>query len=589
MSSVKGALVLALATAHAPTPQPTPNVSDVPYFSELGDGYINAVDGSPLKHTGRYFEIVTPPLNLTYAQVWWTTEPWGNLPFPPSIREQFDGKILAITGFETQVVRMDEHGKEQAVPCSDLYNHHWNLFLNGKDGEMSDTEAEMELQRHKNRGHVTSCWHEKGVAFTVTDDDILAQPTVPNVDACCEQCRATERCRFWNFALASNRCDLLASDAGGRARAAGHVSGGSSDRPVYEPLAEPPERAPIQQVLSEGNGNEHRGSFHGTPKAFPQLLHSPTSARLLHMSINTRNPSCHRCDPQAAPQPKISTSLMAGATEGWSGILECPCTDRVQRNATHINGWPYTSGCVPGGVLERTHNGICWAGGYLGGMTCCGTGTILLDKEQDEQYPVDTYFHKLRIYYEDYEPETMTNAFRLYWQTEEWQGEYMVPQCPAGTPPEECVFTITSNLTARDMLGGLTTPMDDNRLNCTLYNDPWCGEAAAVERDGGRFKLVSIAFHQHSPAVISGELWNSDTNELICRNEPLFGEETGAPLNEKGFAYGIPPCVWGTAEEGLPEPPILSLDTRLHVIAKYNNSLPHYGVMAMWQGRGGRL
>ncbi|MDC0510877.1 hypothetical protein OAN61_00565, partial [bacterium] len=89
------------------------------------------------------------------------------------------------------------------------------------------------------------------------------------------------------------------------------------------------------QVFSEGNGNEHRGSFRarplhpdarqrcsicvwaeqqggcailrlhacrlvaltwnaavadGTPKGYVQLLDSPGTAHLLHMSINTRNP-----------------------------------------------------------------------------------------------------------------------------------------------------------------------------------------------------------------------------------------------------------------------------------------------------------
>mmetsp|Transcript_11802 Transcript_11802/g.35529 ORF Transcript_11802/g.35529 Transcript_11802/m.35529 type:complete len:100 (+) Transcript_11802:273-572(+) len=98
-----------------------------------------------------------------------------------------------------------------------------------------------------------------------------------------------------------------------------------------------------------------------------------------------------------------------------------------------------------------------------------------------------------------------------------------------------------------------------------------------------------MAFHQHTPAVISGELINADTGELICRNQPLIGTEVGSTYNEKGYAYGIPPCVWGSAEEGLPPPPVLDLDTNLLAIAKYNSTVPHYGCMAMWQGRGGLL
>ena len=159
----------------------------------------------------------------------------------------------------------------------------------------------------------------------------------------------------------------------------------------------------------------------------------------------------------------------------------------------------------------------------------------------------------------------MRNAFRLYWQTEEWSGEYDVPQCAAGTPPQQCVHT----------------------LNCSLVTDVWCGQISDVEAAGGRFKLLYMAFHQHSPAVLSGELINADTGALICRSVPLYGATVGAPLDEKSYAYGIPPCVWGGADEGLPPPPLLSLETNLLVIAKYNSSVPHTGVMAMWQGRGG--
>lgn len=191
------------------------------------------------------------------------------------------------------------------------------------------------------------------------------------------------------------------------------------------------------------------------------------------------------------------------------------------------------------------------------------------------------------VYFEEYEPRKVRNAFRLYWQTEEWSGEYDVPQCAAGTPPQQCVHTLTSRLRAADLFGGLSSPLDPRRLNCSLVTDVWCGQISDVEAAGGRFKLLYMAFHQHSPAVLSGELINADTGALICRSVPLYGTTVGAPLDEKSYAYGIPPCVWGGADEGLPPPPLLSLETNLLVIAKYNSSVPHTGVMAMWQGRGG--
>eukprot|EP01052_Picozoa_sp_SAG31_P053346 SAG31_NODE_13633_length_856_cov_1.068692_1_plen_193_part_10 len=184
--------------------QPTPNVSDVPYFGEQ-HGYLNAVDGTPLAHRGAHFEIVGG-FNATYAEVFWKPI---KVPFPASIQNEFAGKILAITGFETQVVRMDASGKEAAVPCSDLYNHHWNLFLEGADGRMSAPELQMEMERHKHSGFVTSCWSEKGVTFA---GETFAHATVPTVDDCCTRCRATKGCKFWSFGLAKGDCALLSSD-----------------------------------------------------------------------------------------------------------------------------------------------------------------------------------------------------------------------------------------------------------------------------------------------------------------------------------------------------------------------------------------
>ena len=88
-----------------------------------------------------------------------------------------------------------------------------------------------------------------------------------------------------------------------------------------------------------------------------------------------------------------------------------------------------------------------------------------------------------------------------------------------------------------------------------------------------------------APACISGELWNRDTGELICRNTAVYGNGTD-PLDEKGYVVGIPPCVWGSAEEGLLPPPVLSLDTNLTSIKRANSTNGHWGVMALWQARG---
>ena len=48
----------------------------------------------------------------------------------------------------------------------------------------------------------------------------------------------------------------------------------------------------------------------------------------------------------------------------------------------------------------------------------------------------------------------------------------------------------------------------------------------------------------------------------------------------------IPPCLWGSEDEGLAQPTFLSFDTNLLSIKRNNNTNAHYGDMAMWQMRG---
>ena len=44
---------------------------------------------------------------------------------------------------------------------------------------------------------------------------------------------------------------------------------------------------------------------------------------------------------------------------------------------------------------------------------------------------------------------------------------------------------------------------------------------------------------------------------------------------------GIPPCVWGSAEEGLLPPPRIHLDSNLSTIKYTNNTFGHWGIMAL--------
>lgn len=97
--------------------------------------------------------------------------------------------------------------------------------------------------------------------------------------------------------------------------------------------------------------------------------------------------------------------------------------------------------------------------------------------------------------------------------------------------------------------------------------------------------MVHVSMHCHAPACISVELINADTGESICLMKPIYGQGDDAK-DETGYAVGIPPCIWGTPEEGLAPPPRLHLNTNLTAIKKANSTYFHFGVMSHLQMRG---
>jgi hypothetical protein len=146
------------------------------------------------------------------------------------------------------------------------------------------------------------------------------------------------------------------------------------------------------------------------------------------------------------------------------------------------------------------------------------------------------------------------------------------------TAPELCVHQIRSRFVGADMLSSGSGCMVSGDANA-------CANVTRIaEVDGGYFELMYAAAHCHSPACISVELWNDDTQTLVCRNEPIYGG--GAPQHDEvGFAVGIPPCLWGAAAEGLNAPPRLHLSSNLTTIKRANSTYAHWGVMALWQMR----
>ena len=220
----------------------------------------------------------------------------------------------------------------------------------------------------------------------------------------------------------------------------------------------------------------------------------------------------------------------------------------------------------PTGDLLAQKNPTCTLEQYQGGLHCCHHQWFLLDNDQQHLIPPqkDVYRLKWRFYYEEYIPGPIpshTNLIRLYFQTEAFAGEYDIVKSSSGS------HEITAHWQVKDMINP-----------CHPRNDPRC------TGNGTGIQLIYAAAHCHAPLCISLELWNADNNTLLCKMEPLFGTGNGI-YNEAGY-ISLPPCLWGSPEEGLSPPQLLHLNSNLTSIKKTNATNSHYGDMASWQMRG---
>ena len=77
------------------------------------------------------------------------------------------------------------------------------------------------------------------------------------------------------------------------------------------------------------------------------------------------------------------------------------------------------------------------------------------------------------------------------------------------------------------------------------------------------------------------ELWNADTNEIICNVTARYG--TGIDVFNERDTLAISPCLFGY-QEGLEIPSHLTSETNLYAVKYFNNTFRHLGQMAQWSG-----
>lgn len=207
-------------------------------------------------HNDEYFEIYSPPIKTKYSQVFWRMQ--EAVPIPIKVQERFANKIMAVTGYEVDQVRLTEKG-DLSVPITWAYNHHYGAFLsNSKKAKLVQRPAGPD-QMYMNH-NAKEYW----TAELIHDDD--------------------------------------------------------------ENENDGDEEIPVNVFFSEGNGGEFRLSYHGYPKGYAQLIESPDTFHINPMQIDTWNRQHLDSEYHPGPLPKSSR---IPASAGYSGLIECPCSDRV--------------------------------------------------------------------------------------------------------------------------------------------------------------------------------------------------------------------------------------------------------------------
>lgn len=299
-----------------------------------------------------------------------------------------------------------------------------------------------------------------------------------------------------------------------------------------------------------GSGAEERGTSHRLPVPYAHVVDSPEALMPLLHVINTKN-----------------------STPGeYSPLLECPCTP--QRNFDiedgHIDGRRPIPPFSCNTQLMLTKNPSCDINLYEGGFRCCEHGVFLIDtdKHSVDTLPESTFYFKFTFYYmEDFK-------YRRHQQTIPVRPpaccdvtgnlsiggnvEFDVPKCAEGTPPEECIYEL-STVQYIDLVSKYHT-------NESTPQDP-----------NAEIELIYAVGHLHVGGL-SLDLYNDETGELLCHSEPTYGKSAKAG-DEENYLVGMSACVYGTRRH---RAPLLKKSTMVRVVARYNSTVNHHGVMALW-------
>ena len=227
-------------------------------------------------------------------------------------------------------------------------------------------------------------------------------------------------------------------------------------------------------------------------------------------------------------------------------------------------------------------NNACNFETYNGGLECCHHTWLLTDEYQDRMIPkdkVDKYFLKWRYYFQEYTPRSdahkASHQHLHHWVflIDAMVNDYEEDNAHYGF---KSIGKITAHLKAKDM-GLEDTDVSD-------YDDDG---APPVPGNFTKITPIVMTSHCHAPSCIRQEIWNVDTNQILCNitakyGDVKYGVSTSDVFNEKDY-IAIPPCLFGF-QPGLQFPFKLNPDTNIKAIKYFNNTYRHLGQMAQWNG-----
>ena len=126
-----------------------------------------------------YFDVYSPTISSLYSQVFWKA--LDPSPLPEDVVKEYDGKAMAIVGFEVDQVFLTPDG-EISVPINVAYNHHFESHMVGKGAnfkkvKLSGPDDPIVMEHKKVMGHGMPSEEEAWVVEEVAQSSTPGVPT----------------------------------------------------------------------------------------------------------------------------------------------------------------------------------------------------------------------------------------------------------------------------------------------------------------------------------------------------------------------------------------------------------------------------